>query len=158
MVDDKLAVTLLLTTDWSISFFFLIECLDELSSLIENYGIGVCQPSPGAALKEIARQIGDRDNSVRNAALNCIVQAYFLEGDRVYKMVGQVSSYFLKQLSKMKNIYKTFWLLQRNLVNEGFKNKMLSQLVENVVSVHCCQTKLIEHELYLMYRPQEKAT
>ncbi|XP_076289585.1 msps cytoskeleton-associated protein 5 isoform X1 [Lasioglossum baleicum] len=67
------------------------ECLDQLSSLIENYGLSVCQPSPAVALKEIAKQIADRDNSVRNAALNCIVQAYFLQGERVYKLIGQIS-------------------------------------------------------------------
>lgn len=43
------------------------------------------------ALKEVAKQIADRDNSVRNAALNCIVQVYFLEGERVYKLIGHVS-------------------------------------------------------------------
>ncbi|XP_034937769.1 protein mini spindles isoform X2 [Chelonus insularis] len=67
------------------------ECLDQLGSLIENYGISVCQPTPSAALREIAKQIADRDNSVRNAALNCIVQAYFLEGDRINKLIGQMS-------------------------------------------------------------------
>ncbi|KZC12217.1 Cytoskeleton-associated protein 5 [Dufourea novaeangliae] len=67
------------------------ECLDQLSSLIENYGLSVCQPSASVALKEIAKQIADRDNSVRNAALNCIVQAYFLQGERVYKLIGQIS-------------------------------------------------------------------
>ncbi|XP_011883305.1 PREDICTED: cytoskeleton-associated protein 5 isoform X2 [Vollenhovia emeryi] len=67
------------------------ECLDQLGSLIENYGISVCQPTPSAALKEVAKQIADRDNSVRNAALNCIVQAYFLEGERVFKFIGQIS-------------------------------------------------------------------
>ncbi|KAJ8683238.1 hypothetical protein QAD02_019030 [Eretmocerus hayati] len=67
------------------------ECLDQLGVLIENYGVSVCQPSPSAALKEVAKQIADRDNSVRNAALNCIVQAYFLEGERVYKLIGQIS-------------------------------------------------------------------
>jgi len=72
-----------------ISFVF-IECLDQLGSLIENYGVSVCQPSPSAALKEVAKQIADRDNSVRNAALNCIVQAYFLQGERVFKLIGQV--------------------------------------------------------------------
>lgn len=66
-------------------------CLDQLGSLIENYGVSVCQPSPAAALKEVAKQIADRDNSVRNAALNCIVQAYFLEGERITKLVGQIS-------------------------------------------------------------------
>ncbi|XP_018400371.1 PREDICTED: cytoskeleton-associated protein 5 [Cyphomyrmex costatus] len=67
------------------------ECLDQLGSLIENYGLSVCQPTPSAALKEVAKQIADRDNSVRNAALNCIVQAYFLQGERVFKLIGQIS-------------------------------------------------------------------
>lgn len=70
--------------------FVLAECLDQLGSLIENYGVSVCQPTPSAALKEVAKQIADRDNSVRNAALNCIVQAYFLQGERVFKLIGQV--------------------------------------------------------------------
>ncbi|CAK9821655.1 Protein mini spindles [Anthophora retusa] len=67
------------------------ECLDQLGSFIENYGLSVCQPTPSVALKEIAKQIADRDNSVRNTALNCIVQAYFLQGERVYKLIGQIS-------------------------------------------------------------------
>ena len=67
-----------------------LECLEELGSLIEEYGISVCQPSPGVALKEVAKQIADRDNAVRSAALNCIVHAYFQEGDKVYKLIGQV--------------------------------------------------------------------
>lgn len=71
------------------------ECLEELGSLIEGFGISVCQPTPQAALKEVAKQISDRDNSVRNAALNCVVQAYFIEGDRVYKMVGQVHTIYI---------------------------------------------------------------
>ena len=75
-------------------FFFtcpILECLEELGSLIEEYGISVCQPSPGVALKEVAKQIADRDNAVRSAALNCIVYAYFQEGDKVYKLIGQVT-------------------------------------------------------------------
>ncbi|XP_044594200.1 protein mini spindles isoform X1 [Cotesia glomerata] len=67
------------------------ECLDQLGSLIENYGVTVCQPTPAAALREIAKQIADRDNSVRNAALNCIVQAYYLEGERIHKLIGNIS-------------------------------------------------------------------
>ncbi|KAE8740038.1 hypothetical protein FOCC_FOCC014444 [Frankliniella occidentalis] len=67
------------------------ECLEELGYLIENYGITVCVPSAAAALKEVAKQISDRDNAVRNAALNCVVQAYFIEGEKVYKMVGNIS-------------------------------------------------------------------
>ncbi|XP_076313305.1 msps cytoskeleton-associated protein 5 [Tachypleus tridentatus] len=67
------------------------ECLEELGAMIEVYGIRICQPSPAAALKEVARQIADRDNSVRNAALNCVVQAYNLEGEKVFKYIGQLS-------------------------------------------------------------------
>lgn len=48
-------------------------------------------PTPAACLKEVAKQISDRDNSVRNAALNCIVQAYHIVGEKVYKLVGNVS-------------------------------------------------------------------
>lgn len=68
------------------------ECLEELGNLIGNHGISICQPSPSAALKEVAKQISDRDNSVRNAALNCIVQAFHHEGEKIYKMIGQVKS------------------------------------------------------------------
>lgn len=61
-------------------------------------GINVCLPSPGACLKEVAKQISDRDNAVRSAALNCIVQAYFIVGDKVFKMVGQVGVFCLSQM------------------------------------------------------------
>jgi cytoskeleton-associated protein 5 len=76
------------------------ECLDELGFLIETYNLSVCQPTPQHALKEIARQISDRDNSVRSAALNCIVKAYELAGDRVYKMIGQLSEKDLSMLDE----------------------------------------------------------
>lgn len=46
-------------------------------------------PGGSASLKELARHIGDRDNAVRSAALNCVSSAYFLEGEKVYKMIGQ---------------------------------------------------------------------
>lgn len=62
-------------------------CLDELAVLIEHHGLGVCQPPHPGALKEIAKQIADRDNGVRNSALNCVVQVYHIEGDKVYKQV-----------------------------------------------------------------------
>ncbi|XP_029845565.2 cytoskeleton-associated protein 5 [Ixodes scapularis] len=67
------------------------ECLEELGHLVEVFGVSVCEPSPPVALREVARHISDRDNAVRNAALNCVVQAYFQEGERVYKHVGQLS-------------------------------------------------------------------
>ncbi|KAK7477171.1 hypothetical protein BaRGS_00031556, partial [Batillaria attramentaria] len=64
------------------------ECLEELACLIEAYGINICQPSPAQALKLIAAQIGDRDNGVRNAALNTVVTAYMLLGENLYKYIG----------------------------------------------------------------------
>ncbi|XP_041367175.1 cytoskeleton-associated protein 5-like isoform X2 [Gigantopelta aegis] len=67
------------------------ECLDELGFLIELYGITICQPSPAQALKIIAQQIGDRDNSVRNAALNTIVTAYLILGESTYKYIGTLN-------------------------------------------------------------------
>lgn len=76
------------------------ECLDELGYLIETYGLNVCQPTPPIALKEIAKHISDRDNSVRNAALNCVVQAYFLTGEKVYKLIGNLNEKDLSMLDE----------------------------------------------------------
>ncbi|RXG68860.1 Cytoskeleton-associated protein 5 [Armadillidium vulgare] len=67
------------------------ECLETMGSLIEDYGMTVCQPSPPVALKEVAKQIADRDSSVRNAALNCLLQVYLRQGEKVYKLIGQIS-------------------------------------------------------------------
>lgn len=67
------------------------ECLEELGCLIENYGMNVCQPTPAKSLKDIAVHIGDRDTSVRNAALNTVVAVYNVCGDQVYKLIGNVS-------------------------------------------------------------------
>ncbi|XP_055592597.1 protein mini spindles isoform X3 [Uranotaenia lowii] len=84
------------------------ECLDELGYLIETYGLTVCQPSQQVALKEIAKHISDRDNSVRNAALNAVVQAYFLAGEKIYKLIGQMSEKDLSMLDeRIKRSKKT---------------------------------------------------
>lgn len=73
------------------------ECLDELGYLIETYGTSICQTS---ALKEIAKQISDRDNSVRSAALNCIVKVHELLGEKTYKMIGQLNEKDLSMLDE----------------------------------------------------------
>lgn len=70
------------------------DCIDELAYMIGQHGMNVMTPTPQAALKDIAKQISDRDTNVRNAALNCVVQAYYLVGDKVFKMVGQVEMFF----------------------------------------------------------------
>lgn len=71
-------------------FSLLLECLEHLATMIEDYGTSICQPSVPAACKEIAKSIGDRDNSVRTAALNCFVAAFFLHGEALFKFVGNV--------------------------------------------------------------------
>ncbi|XP_054929937.1 cytoskeleton-associated protein 5 isoform X1 [Dermacentor andersoni] len=67
------------------------ECLEELGFLFEVLGLPISEPTPPVLLKEVARHISDRDNAVRNAALNCVVQAYFREEERVFKYIGQLS-------------------------------------------------------------------
>uniref|UniRef100_A0A674AWE4 Cytoskeleton associated protein 5 n=1 Tax=Salmo trutta TaxID=8032 RepID=A0A674AWE4_SALTR len=79
------------------------ECLEELGCLIENYGMNVCQPTPAKSLKEIAVHIGDRDNSVRNAALNTVLAVYNVCGDQVYKLIGNLSE---KEMSMLEERVK----------------------------------------------------
>ena len=78
-------------------------CLDELANLIEVCGMVVCQPTPSLIIKEIAKFIADRDNGVRNAALNCVVQVYLLEGEKVYKLIGNLND---KELSLLEERIK----------------------------------------------------
>jgi cytoskeleton-associated protein 5 len=66
------------------------ECLEEMGALIRASGLGVCGPQPALALREMAKQIADRDNAVRSAALNAVTEAYFQEGERLYKMIGNL--------------------------------------------------------------------
>ncbi|MGH0185066.1 UNVERIFIED_CONTAM: hypothetical protein FKN15_017031 [Acipenser sinensis] len=79
------------------------ECLEELGCLIESYGMNVCQPTAAKALKEIAVHIGDRDNSVRNAALNTVVVVYNVCGDQVFKLIGNLSE---KEMSMLEERIK----------------------------------------------------
>lgn len=88
-------------------FIFLSECLECIGHLVETYGSTVMSPTGAVALKELARHIGDRDNAVRSAALNCIASAYFLEGEKVYKMIGQV----LYKYSLLQQSVKHFYLI-----------------------------------------------
>uniref|UniRef100_A0A1A8N3F8 Cytoskeleton associated protein 5 n=1 Tax=Nothobranchius pienaari TaxID=704102 RepID=A0A1A8N3F8_9TELE len=76
------------------------ECLEELGCLIEGYGMNVCQPTPAKSLKEIAVHIGDRDTSVRNAALNTVVAVYNVCGDQVYKLIGKLSEKDMSMLEE----------------------------------------------------------
>lgn len=67
-------------------------CLEEISQMIEKHGMSLFQPPNSVQLiKDLAKYIAERDNSVRNGALSCIVQVYFLEGERVFKLIGSLS-------------------------------------------------------------------
>nr|CDS20280.1 microtubule associated protein xmap215 [Echinococcus granulosus] len=66
------------------------ECLEEIGSMIEHFGLNVCQPSPAASLKVLAAQISDRDSGVRTAALNALVCAYAIVDEPLWKMLGQL--------------------------------------------------------------------
>ncbi|XP_066556633.1 cytoskeleton-associated protein 5 isoform X2 [Amia ocellicauda] len=79
------------------------ECLEELGCLIESYGMNVCQPTAAKALKEIAVHIGDRDTSVRNAALNTVLAVYNVCGDQVFKLIGNLSE---KEMSMLEERIK----------------------------------------------------
>jgi len=84
------------------------ECLEEIGCLIANYGTGVAGAKPAESLREMAKQIGDRDNSVRNAALNAITETYFQEGEKLYKMVGHLPDKDLAMLEeRIKRASKT---------------------------------------------------
>uniref|UniRef100_A0AAQ4PNR4 Cytoskeleton associated protein 5 n=1 Tax=Gasterosteus aculeatus aculeatus TaxID=481459 RepID=A0AAQ4PNR4_GASAC len=76
------------------------ECLEELGCLIEGYGMNVCQPTAAKSLKEIAVHIGDRDTSVRNAALNTVVAVYNVCGEQVYKLIGNLSEKDMSMLEE----------------------------------------------------------
>ncbi|RKP07487.1 hypothetical protein THASP1DRAFT_30693 [Thamnocephalis sphaerospora] len=65
------------------------ESLDELGSLIQRNSLSVCTPQK--ALPTIAAHIGDRDASVRNGAINALLQAYLLVGSSVHKYLGRIS-------------------------------------------------------------------
>uniref|UniRef100_A0A182NZM0 TOG domain-containing protein n=1 Tax=Anopheles epiroticus TaxID=199890 RepID=A0A182NZM0_9DIPT len=114
------------------------ECLDELGYLIETYGLTVCQPSQPVALKEIARHISDRDNAVRNAALNAVVQAYFLAGEKIYKLIGQLSDKDLSMLDeRIKRSKKASVLPAKKLPVPGAGNLNDTTIVakESIVPV-----------------------
>ncbi|KAK0530495.1 hypothetical protein OC842_003911 [Tilletia horrida] len=64
------------------------ECLTELGHLFSKNGLQVCTPSK--VLPVIAKQISDRDASVRTAALLCLGEAYKICGEDIWKLVGSL--------------------------------------------------------------------
>lgn len=91
------------------------ECLEEMGSLLDRFGISVCQPSAPVALKTIAQQIGDRDSGVRSAALNALVSAHVIIGDQLWKILNSVSVCvcFVKSFNHLRSI-AVLWKIDRD--------------------------------------------
>jgi cytoskeleton-associated protein 5 len=64
-----------------------VECLEELSDLIVEYGIEVCSAKD---VKCLAKYAGSSDNQVRNAAVHTVGEVFRCVGDRVWQMIGEV--------------------------------------------------------------------
>ena len=62
------------------------ESLQELAFLLGRQGLGVCTPSK--AFPVMASCISDRDASVRGAALSALTEAYQLQGDALWRLLG----------------------------------------------------------------------
>ena len=66
------------------------ESLQELAFLLGRQGLGVCTPSK--AFPVMASCISDRDAAVRGAALSALTEAYQLQGDALWRLLGPLSS------------------------------------------------------------------
>jgi cytoskeleton-associated protein 5 len=65
-----------------------LECLDELTSLINRQGLAVC--TPAKALPLIAQHLADRDPTVRTAALGTFLQAYTYAGEDLWRYLAAI--------------------------------------------------------------------
>lgn len=98
--------------------------------------MNVCQPTPAKALKEIAVHIGDRDTTVRNAALNTVVAAYNTCGDQVFKLIGNVrcqlpSNMFQTVMNSGRPIIFFFlYMADTNVLELGGRYKANISLIE----------------------------
>uniref|UniRef100_A0A8C3CLF4 TOG domain-containing protein n=1 Tax=Cairina moschata TaxID=8855 RepID=A0A8C3CLF4_CAIMO len=75
-------------------------CLVEMGHLLEVYGLEVCEPSPGKALKKIAAFLGDKDRAIHNAALNIMVTACKTHGEIVLRIVGDLPEEYMRVLGQ----------------------------------------------------------
>jgi len=64
------------------------ECLEEMAHLIQRHGISVCQSAKVFPL--VGKQISDRDNGVRTAALSVLANAYSFVGTAIFKQIGEL--------------------------------------------------------------------
>ena len=62
-------------------------CLDVIELLIKENGSEACTPR---IVKEVALLVGERDSTLRNAALNLIIKIFHIVGDEVFKGLSHV--------------------------------------------------------------------
>lgn len=114
------------------------ECLEELGCLLSRNGLSVLVPS--RHLPMIGAMIGDRDASVRSAALNVMVQAAGLLGDQaaMMKHLSSLSQKELDMLEERMKRSKTSAVLEDGLrsskssVDDGAAAEPASQPPSNV--------------------------
>ncbi|XP_010222690.1 PREDICTED: cytoskeleton-associated protein 5-like [Tinamus guttatus] len=78
-----------------------VGCLVEMGYLLEAYGLDICEPNPGKALKRIAAFLRDDNSSVCSAVLNILVIVYKTHGESMFKMVGNLSEKHMKMLGQI---------------------------------------------------------
>uniref|UniRef100_A0AAF5D4A5 TOG domain-containing protein n=1 Tax=Strongyloides stercoralis TaxID=6248 RepID=A0AAF5D4A5_STRER len=66
------------------------ECLNIMESIIDECYDDIAG-AHSSSFKIIAASISDRDNNVRNGALNCFVAAYRSVGTEIYKLAGKLN-------------------------------------------------------------------
>jgi cytoskeleton-associated protein 5 len=76
------------------------ECLEVLGVMVHENGLAVCQPSPQKAVLQVSTFIGEKDSTVRNAALNTLVVLYGYMGEALYKHVGKIPAKDLSMLEE----------------------------------------------------------
>ncbi|CAG9332562.1 unnamed protein product [Blepharisma stoltei] len=64
-----------------------VECLDELSSLIQEYGTNIAQPRD---IRAIAKFVNSPDNNVRLSAVGTIGEVYKYTRDKVWNLIGDI--------------------------------------------------------------------
>ncbi|KAF4614809.1 hypothetical protein D9613_003047 [Agrocybe pediades] len=72
--------------------------LDEMSQILKKSGMGACEPAK--AFPIIASLISDKDPQVRKSTLGTLSEAYILVGEKVWSLVGPLSSKDKTQLEE----------------------------------------------------------
>lgn len=78
----RFAIEGLKSTNWRVK----VECLDELTSILQRQGLTVCIPQK--AFPIIAAYVQEKDPVIRAAALGFFTQAYAIGGDELWKYLG----------------------------------------------------------------------